>query len=98
MIAALRVSLASILIPIGLLAAFFICYAAFYPAFWAASVTPAGKAFQVGTLLLALVTSSLIWRKERLERHLWAAGLLLPAGLIVIITVFATAFRALGGF
>lgn len=98
MIAALRVSLATILIPVGLLAAFFTCYAVFYPAFWAASVTPAGKAFEVGTLFLALVTASLVWRKELLERHLLAAGLLLPAGLIVIIIVFATAFKTLGSF
>jgi hypothetical protein len=98
MIAALRVSLASILVPISFLAAFFILYAAFYPAFWTTSVTSAGKAFQVGTLLLALAVASLLWPKGRLERHLWASGLLLISGLIVIACVLATAFTAVGSF
>ena len=98
MIAALRVSLASILVPISLLAAFFILYAALYPAFWATSVISAGKAFQGGTLLLALAIASLLWSRERLEHHLWASGLLLVSGLIVIACMLATTFTALGGF
>jgi hypothetical protein len=64
MISALRVSLAIILVPIGMLAAFFVCYAVLHPAFWVANVTPAGKAFQVGATIIAAATA-LYFGKER---------------------------------
>jgi hypothetical protein len=98
MIAGLRIALAVVLIPVGALAAFFICYAALYPTFWAASVTLAGRVFQLGTLVLALAMAALLWRKPLLQRHLWAAALLLTFSLIVIAYVGVITFTTLGSF
>jgi hypothetical protein len=98
MISALRVSLAIILVPIGMLAAFFVCYAVLHPAFWVANVTPAGKAFQVGATIIAAATGSLLWQRARLERHPWLAASLLASSLVVIVFAVTVIFTGLGRF
>lgn len=96
MISALRVSLASILVSVGMLAAFFACYAASYPAVWVANVSSAGKAFQVGTGIITAGAAFLICKRERLERHPWSAALLVACGWIAIVSAATASFTALG--
>jgi len=98
MISALRVSLAIILVPIGMLAAFFVCYAVVYPTFWVANVTPAGKAFQVGATIIAAATGFLLRPRARLKRHPWLAASLLASSLIFIVVAVTAIFTGLGHF
>ncbi|WP_137898905.1 hypothetical protein [Sphingomonas sp. 2SG] len=98
MISALRISLAITFVPISMLAAFFVCYAALNPSYWVANVPPAGKSFQVGAMIIATATGFLIWRRTRLERHPWFAASLLAFGLIVIAYAVTAIFEGLGRF
>jgi hypothetical protein len=98
MISALRASLAITLVPSSMLAAFFVCYAARYPTFWVANVTPAGRAFQVGATIITAATGSLLWQRARLERHPWFAASLLASGLIVIVSAVTVIFTGLDRF
>jgi hypothetical protein len=98
MISALCVSLAITLIPIGMIAAFFVCYALLYPMFWAADVTPAGKAFQVGATIIVAATGFLLRPRARLRRHPWLAASLLASSLIVIVFTVTVIFTGLGRF
>lgn len=98
MVTVLRVGLASMLVPIGALAIFFASYAALYPAFWLTEVSLAAKAFQAGTLLLAVATAAILWSRERVARHLVASALLLVAGMAVIACLVPAALVPLGRF
>jgi hypothetical protein len=98
MISPLRILLAITLVPISMLAAFFVCYAAINPAYWVANVPPAGKAFQVGATIIATATGLLLRQRTRLDRHPWFAASLLAFGLIVIVYAMATIFEGLGRF
>ncbi|WP_137897700.1 hypothetical protein [Sphingomonas sp. 2SG] len=98
MFSALRVSLAITFVPTSMLGVFFACYAALYPAFWLANVTPAGKAFQVGVTIIAAATGSLLWHSARLERHPWFAASLLACGFIAIVFAATVIFTGLGRF
>ena len=98
MISALRVSLAITLVPISMLAAFFVCYAVFNPTFWVANVTPAGKAFQVGATIIAAATGFLLRPRADPERHPWLAASLLASSLIVIVLATTLIFKGLGRF
>ena len=87
---ALRVSLLLVVVPISMLATFFICYAALDPAFWVANVTSAGKAFQVGATITAIATGSFLLPRTRLARHPWfAASLLISASVFIGFAVAA---------
>jgi len=98
MISALRVSLAITLVPISMIAAFFVCYALLYPTFWVADVTPAGKAFQVGATIIAAATGFLLRPRADPERHPWLAASLLASSLIVIVLATTLIFKGLGRF
>lgn len=94
----LRVSLSLIVVPIGMLATLFICYAALDPAFWVANVTWAGKAFQVGATITAIATGSSLWRRTRLARHPWFAASLLVSALVFIGFAVAAIVTGLSRF
>lgn len=98
MVTVLRLSLASMLVPIGALAVFFVSYAALYPAFWLDKVYLTAKAFEAATLLLALGAAAILWPKERFERNQGAAALLLALEVAVLAFLVQAVFPTLGRF
>lgn len=98
MAAVLRVALVGVLLPIGMLAAFFVCYAALYPSYWVNDLSTALKAFQGGILLLALSMGAVLWTKTRFERHLLLVSLLLVIGVGVLAFLLPGIFESLGRF